>query len=159
MIFTVLIFLWCNEWNTNYLSQNGCFLCWHSQLSFVSVVHLSVYVLLDGLCDDGRCKDDGNMMTLLKLRKEEVTAVLGEKELVKDLLQICRELPAHVEGRKCWYTESESDVRNLVLEYRHSILSWNMFCNFLQNYIWYIDWRIAGPWFKWKEKCEALKRG
>ncbi|XP_036971896.1 E3 ubiquitin-protein ligase rnf213-alpha-like isoform X2 [Acanthopagrus latus] len=52
---------------------------------------------IDGLCDDGRCKDDGNMMTLLKLRKEEVTAVLGEKELVKDLLQICRELPAHVE--------------------------------------------------------------
>ncbi|XP_044056409.1 E3 ubiquitin-protein ligase rnf213-alpha-like isoform X2 [Siniperca chuatsi] len=51
---------------------------------------------IDCLCDDGRCKDDGNMRRLLKLRKEEAEAVHREKELVKGLLQICQELPQHV---------------------------------------------------------------
>ncbi|XP_038571429.1 E3 ubiquitin-protein ligase rnf213-alpha-like isoform X2 [Micropterus salmoides] len=51
---------------------------------------------LDGLCDDGRCKDDRNMRRFLKLRKEEAEAVHNEKEMVKALLQICQELPQHV---------------------------------------------------------------
>ncbi|KAM9358387.1 E3 ubiquitin-protein ligase rnf213-alpha-like [Symphorus nematophorus] len=51
---------------------------------------------IDGLCDDGRCKDDRNMRRLLRLRKEEAEAVLSEKELVKGLLQICQELQEHV---------------------------------------------------------------
>ncbi|XP_071342169.1 E3 ubiquitin-protein ligase rnf213-alpha-like isoform X2 [Trachinotus anak] len=51
---------------------------------------------IDGLCDDGRCKDDRNMRRLLKLREEEAEAIQSEKELVKGLLQICQELPQHV---------------------------------------------------------------
>ncbi|KAL7397817.1 hypothetical protein ABVT39_028331 [Epinephelus coioides] len=50
---------------------------------------------IDGLCDDGRCRDD-SMRELLKLRKDEAEAVHREKELVKGLLQICQELPQHV---------------------------------------------------------------
>ncbi|XP_051231949.1 LOW QUALITY PROTEIN: E3 ubiquitin-protein ligase rnf213-alpha-like [Dicentrarchus labrax] len=51
---------------------------------------------IDGLCDDGRCKDDRTMRRLLRLRNDEVEAVYREKEMVKDLLQICQELPQHV---------------------------------------------------------------
>ncbi|XP_035509925.1 E3 ubiquitin-protein ligase rnf213-alpha-like [Morone saxatilis] len=51
---------------------------------------------IDGLCDDGRCKDDRNMRMLLRLRKDEAEAVYRDKEMVKDLLQICQELPQHV---------------------------------------------------------------
>ncbi|XP_067452688.1 E3 ubiquitin-protein ligase rnf213-alpha-like isoform X1 [Thunnus thynnus] len=51
---------------------------------------------IDGLCDDGRCKDDRNMRRLLRLRNEEAEAVSNEKELVRSLLQICQELPQHV---------------------------------------------------------------
>ncbi|XP_029285155.1 E3 ubiquitin-protein ligase rnf213-alpha-like [Cottoperca gobio] len=51
---------------------------------------------IDGLCDDGRCKDDRNMRRLLRLRKEEAETVQSEKELVRGLLQICQELPPHV---------------------------------------------------------------
>lgn len=57
-------------------------------------------VPLDGLCDDGRCKDDRNMRKLLKQRKEEAETINNEKELVKSLLQICQELPQHVKGRQ-----------------------------------------------------------
>ncbi|XP_037626449.1 E3 ubiquitin-protein ligase rnf213-alpha-like isoform X1 [Sebastes umbrosus] len=51
---------------------------------------------IDGLCDDGRCKDDINMRRLLGQRKEEAAAVHSERELVRGLLQICQELPQHV---------------------------------------------------------------
>ncbi|CAK6972178.1 E3 ubiquitin-protein ligase rnf213-alpha-like isoform X5 [Scomber scombrus] len=51
---------------------------------------------IDGLCDDGRCKDDRSMRRLLRQRKDEAEAVHNEKELVKSLLQICQELPQHV---------------------------------------------------------------
>ncbi|XP_073332592.1 E3 ubiquitin-protein ligase rnf213-alpha-like [Pagrus major] len=60
--------------------------------------HVFVDLLkIDGLCDDGRCTDDGHMTTLLKLREDEVKAVHREKKLVEGLLQVCRELPEHVE--------------------------------------------------------------
>ncbi|XP_023255958.1 E3 ubiquitin-protein ligase rnf213-alpha-like, partial [Seriola lalandi dorsalis] len=49
-----------------------------------------------GHCDDGRCKDDMNLKRLLRSRKDEAEAVHSEKELAKDLLQICQELPQHV---------------------------------------------------------------
>ncbi|XP_071394340.1 E3 ubiquitin-protein ligase rnf213-alpha-like, partial [Centroberyx affinis] len=51
---------------------------------------------IDGLCDDGRCKDERNMRRLLGLRKVEAEAVHTDKELVKGLLQICQELPKHI---------------------------------------------------------------
>ncbi|XP_022619645.1 E3 ubiquitin-protein ligase rnf213-alpha-like [Seriola dumerili] len=51
---------------------------------------------IDGHCDDGRCKDDMNLKRLLRSRKDEAEAVHSEKELAKDLLQICQELPQHV---------------------------------------------------------------
>ncbi|KAM3876274.1 LOW QUALITY PROTEIN: E3 ubiquitin-protein ligase rnf213-alpha-like [Diretmus argenteus] len=51
---------------------------------------------IDGLCDDGRCKDDREMRRLLRLRRVEVEAVYSEKELVKGLLHFCQELPKHV---------------------------------------------------------------
>ncbi|XP_029904896.1 E3 ubiquitin-protein ligase rnf213-alpha-like [Myripristis murdjan] len=51
---------------------------------------------IDGLCDDGRCKDDRNMRRLLRQRRAEAEAVRTDKELIKDLLQICQELPKHV---------------------------------------------------------------
>ncbi|XP_069008985.1 E3 ubiquitin-protein ligase rnf213-alpha-like, partial [Embiotoca jacksoni] len=51
---------------------------------------------IDGICDDGRCKDDRNMTTLLGQRKAEAEAVHTEKELVRNLLQICQDLPEHV---------------------------------------------------------------
>ncbi|GLD49869.1 E3 ubiquitin-protein ligase rnf213-alpha-like protein, partial [Lates japonicus] len=50
----------------------------------------------DGLCDDGRCKDERNMRRLLRSRKDEAEAVHREKELVKGLVQICQELPQNV---------------------------------------------------------------
>lgn len=65
------------------------------------------YVPLDGLCDDGRCKDDRNMRRFLKLRKEEAEAVHNEKEMVKALLQICQELPQHVKGTQHLHTENK----------------------------------------------------
>ncbi|XP_018560281.2 LOW QUALITY PROTEIN: E3 ubiquitin-protein ligase rnf213-alpha-like [Lates calcarifer] len=51
---------------------------------------------IDGLCDDGRCKDERNMRRLLRSRKDEAEAVHREKELVKGLVQICQELPQNV---------------------------------------------------------------
>ncbi|KAI3368624.1 hypothetical protein L3Q82_025623, partial [Scortum barcoo] len=51
---------------------------------------------LDGLCDDGRCKDGRNMTKLLRLRREEAETVHNEQEWVRVLLQICQELPQHV---------------------------------------------------------------
>ncbi|XP_063350782.1 E3 ubiquitin-protein ligase rnf213-alpha-like [Pelmatolapia mariae] len=50
----------------------------------------------DGLCGDGRCKDDRNVTKLLNQRKTELKAVNHEKELVKGLLEICQELSEHV---------------------------------------------------------------
>ncbi|XP_034559632.1 E3 ubiquitin-protein ligase rnf213-alpha-like isoform X2 [Notolabrus celidotus] len=51
---------------------------------------------IDGLCDDDRCKDDRSIKKLLRQRKDEAEAIRSEKELVKTLLHICRELPQHV---------------------------------------------------------------
>ncbi|CAJ1060881.1 E3 ubiquitin-protein ligase rnf213-alpha-like isoform X2 [Xyrichtys novacula] len=51
---------------------------------------------LDGLCDDGRCRDDRNIKDLLKCRKDEAETIQREKELVKSLIHICEELPQHV---------------------------------------------------------------
>uniref|UniRef100_UPI0037E99DD8 E3 ubiquitin-protein ligase rnf213-alpha-like n=1 Tax=Semicossyphus pulcher TaxID=241346 RepID=UPI0037E99DD8 len=51
---------------------------------------------IDVLCDDERCKDRKNMSRLLKQRKDEAEAVRREKELVKSLLHICKELPEHI---------------------------------------------------------------
>ncbi|XP_074524614.1 E3 ubiquitin-protein ligase rnf213-alpha-like [Halichoeres trimaculatus] len=51
---------------------------------------------IDGLCDDYRCEDDRSIKKLLRLRKDEAEAIQGERELVKSLLYICRELPEHV---------------------------------------------------------------
>lgn len=53
----------------------------------------------DGLCDDGRFKDDRNVTKLLDQRKAELKSVNNEKELVKGLLEICQELSEHVKGR------------------------------------------------------------
>lgn len=63
--------------------------------------HQSVYTSPDGLCDDGRCKDEQNMKTLLRLREEEAAAVNTEKERVKSLLQMCQDIPEHVKGGWC----------------------------------------------------------
>lgn len=57
------------------------------------------YIPPDGLCDDGRCKDESNMKILLRQREDETEAVKYEKQLVKTLLQICQEVPEHVKGK------------------------------------------------------------
>eukprot|EP00064_Thunnus_orientalis_P007838 superscaffoldBa00000892_g7860 len=77
---------------------------------------------IDGLCDDGRCKDDRNMRRLLRLRNEEAEAVHNEKELVRSLLQICQELPQHVKElhaikdssifKVCWMNRVEELSRD-----------------------------------------------
>ncbi|XP_025754625.1 E3 ubiquitin-protein ligase rnf213-alpha isoform X3 [Oreochromis niloticus] len=54
------------------------------------------FLKIDGLCDDGRCKDESNMKILLRQREVETEAVHYEKQLVKTLLQICQEVPEHV---------------------------------------------------------------
>ncbi|XP_076009047.1 E3 ubiquitin-protein ligase rnf213-alpha-like isoform X2 [Genypterus blacodes] len=59
--------------------------------------HVFVDLLkIDGLCDDGRCKDQRNMSNLLKHRRAEAEAVSNEKELAKSLLQTCMTVPQHV---------------------------------------------------------------
>lgn len=65
---------------------------------FFVVFLIVVYVSPDGLCDDGRCKDDIHITALLEERKKESQAVKNEIELVRDLLQICQTLPEHLKG-------------------------------------------------------------
>ncbi|KAM9385416.1 E3 ubiquitin-protein ligase rnf213-alpha-like isoform 2-T2 [Pholidichthys leucotaenia] len=65
---------------------------------------------IDGLCDDGRCKDNRNMKYLAEKRKEEVEALNTEKELARSLLQICQELPEHV---KVDFNGLESKLQNI----------------------------------------------
>lgn len=57
-----------------------------------------LFVFLDFLCDDGRCKDEANMRRFLRLRKEEADAVSSEKEMIRDLLQFCQEASNYVKG-------------------------------------------------------------
>ncbi|MED6241326.1 hypothetical protein ATANTOWER_009228, partial [Ataeniobius toweri] len=51
---------------------------------------------IDALCDDGRCKDESKMRRFLRIRREEAEAASTENELIRGLLQICREVPEHV---------------------------------------------------------------
>ncbi|XP_066519298.1 E3 ubiquitin-protein ligase rnf213-alpha-like [Hoplias malabaricus] len=51
---------------------------------------------IDGLCDDGRCKDKKAVKTLFRRRKEEVEDIYHEKEMVKCLLNVCQRLREHI---------------------------------------------------------------
>ncbi|MCJ8738386.1 hypothetical protein PDJAM_G00035330 [Pangasius djambal] len=51
---------------------------------------------IDALCDDGRCKDNRAVKTLLRRRKEEVENISHEKEFIACLLRVCNTLPHHV---------------------------------------------------------------
>ncbi|XP_035389185.1 E3 ubiquitin-protein ligase rnf213-alpha-like isoform X2 [Electrophorus electricus] len=51
---------------------------------------------IDGLCDDGRCKDHRAVKTLLRRRKEEVEKIYHEKEMVACLLRVCHTLQKYI---------------------------------------------------------------
>ncbi|XP_055725706.1 E3 ubiquitin-protein ligase rnf213-alpha-like [Salvelinus fontinalis] len=51
---------------------------------------------IDGLCEDGRCKDDTTMNRLLRFREEEMEAVNSYKKMVEGLIIICLQLQEHV---------------------------------------------------------------
>ncbi|XP_072522974.1 E3 ubiquitin-protein ligase rnf213-alpha-like isoform X2 [Salminus brasiliensis] len=51
---------------------------------------------IDGLCDDGRCKDQRAVRTLLRRRKEEIDKIYHEKEMVECLLHVCQTLQKHI---------------------------------------------------------------
>ncbi|XP_036840034.1 E3 ubiquitin-protein ligase rnf213-alpha-like isoform X4 [Oncorhynchus mykiss] len=51
---------------------------------------------IDGLCEDGRCKDDTTMNRLLRFREEEMENVNSYKKMVEGLVIICLQLQEHL---------------------------------------------------------------
>ncbi|KAF5902954.1 E3 ubiquitin-protein ligase, partial [Clarias magur] len=51
---------------------------------------------IDALCDDGRCKDNRAVKTLLRKRNEEVENIDQEKEFIACLLRMCTKLQKHI---------------------------------------------------------------
>ncbi|XP_053368256.1 E3 ubiquitin-protein ligase rnf213-alpha-like [Clarias gariepinus] len=52
---------------------------------------------IDALCDDGRCKDNKAVKTLLRKRKDEIEDIYQEKEFIACLLRMCTKLQKHIE--------------------------------------------------------------
>lgn len=57
-----------------------------------------IYIFTDGLCEDGRCKDDTTMNRLLRFREEEMENVNSYKKMVEGLVIICLQLQEHLKG-------------------------------------------------------------
>ncbi|KAG9267741.1 E3 ubiquitin-protein ligase rnf213-alpha [Astyanax mexicanus] len=51
---------------------------------------------IDGLCEDGRCKDNRAVKNLLRKRREEVDNIYHEREMVECLLHACQDLQKHI---------------------------------------------------------------
>uniref|UniRef100_A0A8C8GD14 RING-type E3 ubiquitin transferase n=1 Tax=Oncorhynchus tshawytscha TaxID=74940 RepID=A0A8C8GD14_ONCTS len=51
---------------------------------------------IDGLCEDGRCKDNTTMNRLLRFRQEEMENVNSYKKMVEGLVIICLQLQEHL---------------------------------------------------------------
>ena len=67
--------------------------------SIVFIVCFLLYIFFtDGLCEDGRCKDDTTMNRLLRFREEEMENVNSYKKMVEGLVIICLQLQEHLKG-------------------------------------------------------------
>ncbi|KAK6320904.1 hypothetical protein J4Q44_G00078800 [Coregonus suidteri] len=66
---------------------------------------------IDGLCEDGRCKDDTTMKRLLRFREEEMEAVYSDKKMVEGLVIVCLRLQEHL----------KVDVKELELKNQENI--------------------------------------
>ncbi|XP_076856258.1 E3 ubiquitin-protein ligase rnf213-alpha-like isoform X2 [Brachyhypopomus gauderio] len=72
---------------------------------------------IDGLCDDGRCKDYKAVKALLRRRKEEVEKIYHEKEMVACLLNVCHTLQKYIKvDTRDLENNHQSTVEHMLLD-------------------------------------------